>query len=215
MIAKYFDVSVDYLFYGKDISYNDIYEKIYNKFKYHKQMSKEAYDEVQKIFQTAHAGLAKWNIENGFNFPNHISNENGISLCYDKKYGAVISKDFFKEIDKNTIDLTKNIFKVLSNCNNNLVCLAIISMNDISINELKEKVNLSEEELKIAINELVNANIVFEQKSKHKLLGYTYKINEMYYICICIIYSTMQILYLGNKNGISCHLSFGDFPINI
>ncbi|MBR5219379.1 MAG: helix-turn-helix transcriptional regulator, partial [Clostridia bacterium] len=31
LIADYFDVSIDYLFYGKDIVYSDIHEKVYEK----------------------------------------------------------------------------------------------------------------------------------------------------------------------------------------
>lgn len=41
-------------------------------------------------------------------------------------------------------------------------------------NELQFKVKLSDEELKTSLNELMNANIVVEKKSKHEVLGYTY-----------------------------------------
>ena len=31
LISKYFNVSIDYLFYGEDIVYDEIYDKIYDK----------------------------------------------------------------------------------------------------------------------------------------------------------------------------------------
>lgn len=43
LIADYFDVSIDYLFYGQDIVYDEIYEKIYQKICSYPQMSKESY----------------------------------------------------------------------------------------------------------------------------------------------------------------------------
>ena len=61
LIAKYFNVSIDYLFYGEDIVYDEIYDKIYDKIISHNQMTKEAYKEVQKIMEFAHKGLGRWN----------------------------------------------------------------------------------------------------------------------------------------------------------
>ena len=42
LIADYFHVSVDYLFYGKDYTYDDIYDKIRTKVSSFPQMSKDS-----------------------------------------------------------------------------------------------------------------------------------------------------------------------------
>ena len=38
LIAAYFEVSIDYLFYGEDYAYNDIYNKVFDKVAEHAQM---------------------------------------------------------------------------------------------------------------------------------------------------------------------------------
>ena len=43
LIANYFNVSVDYLFYGKEYTYDDMYDKIRNKVSSFPQMSKNSY----------------------------------------------------------------------------------------------------------------------------------------------------------------------------
>ena len=79
LIANYFNVSVDYLFYGEEYTYNDIYDKIRNKVSSFPQMSKESYTEALKIFASAHHGISHGNLrgkELMYDEPSHISNEN-------------------------------------------------------------------------------------------------------------------------------------------
>ena len=84
LIADYFGVSVDYLFYGQDIAYDDIYEKAFKKIADHPQMSKESYEDALTIFGNAHHGISCGNLyPRTNNFPKecvHISNKNGVSL---------------------------------------------------------------------------------------------------------------------------------------
>ena len=58
LIAAYFEVSIDYLFYGKDYAYNDIYNKVFDKVAEHEQMSMESYGDALKIFAHAHHGIS-------------------------------------------------------------------------------------------------------------------------------------------------------------
>ncbi|MBE6592755.1 MAG: helix-turn-helix domain-containing protein [Ruminococcaceae bacterium] len=216
LIAAYFEVSIDYLFYGENYAYNDIYNKVFDKVAEHAQMSMASYEDALKIFAPAHHGISRGNLR-GKNTemhdqPAHISNENGLSLLSGKGYGAIVTRKFFENIDQDTVDFAQKILPVLSEKNNMLVCLAIISMSDISFTEMQEKLNFDESTLRTALNKLIEASIVIEKKSKHKSLGFTYEIYSMYHTCLCILFATLEMQRYSLK-GISCCMGYGDYPI--
>lgn len=218
LIAKYFNVSIDYLYYGKDMAYDDVYEKAFEKVRnVPNQMSKEAYEDVVKIFGHAHHGISWGNLQSRdpaiYDRPAHISNENGVSVLSGKGYGAILTRAFFKSITPDTAVLGADLLEALAAKDNLLICMAIISMSDISFGEIQEKLNLGEEKLRMALDTLIAAKIVIEKKSKHKSLGFTYKISEMYHSCLCILIATIEMLRYGLVGGISCCMSFGDYPI--
>ena len=215
IIASYFDVSIDYLFYGINNVYGDIYENIYHKIRNHKQMSKEAIDEVINVQTSAYKGLFPWDFKQEFKTPSFMSSPNGLAVAYNNEYGLVVSNELFKRFNNDTIKLTNKLFKLLQNRVNTLIILAIISMDDISYNELKEKTKLSDKEIESAINELVNEKIVIKDASKHKSLGTTYHIKEHEYIALCSIFAAIYILQDGRTNGVSCCFAYGDLPISI
>ena len=218
LIAEYFEVSVDYLYYGDDYAYNDIYDKIFDKVAKHDQMSREAYEDEFKVFAYAHHGAGRWNsMRHRKDIPHeplHLSNENGVSLLSGKGYGALITRDFFKSINKDTVTFAQKILPALAKANNFLVCLEIISMSDISFGELKEKLGFDEKRLREALDELIEVGLVIEKSSKHKSLGLTYDIHSMYHTCICILFATIEMQRYSLK-GISCCMGYGDYPINI
>ncbi len=218
LIAEYFEVSVDYLFYGEEYAYNDIYNKVWDKVAAHKQQSQEAYDEALTLFAYAHHGVSRWNIKNSscamHAEPLHLSNENGLSLFTGKGYGTIITRDFFENIDQSTVEFAQKILPVLSEKNNMLVCLAIISMSDISFGELQEKLSFEESVLRASLDKLIAVGIVIEKKSKHKSLGFTYEIHGMYHTCLCILLATIEMQRYSLK-GISCCMAFGDYPIKL
>ncbi len=218
LIAEYFNVSIDYLYYGKDMTYDDVYEKVFEKVRnVPNQMSKEAYEDVVKIFGHAHHGISWGNLKSRdtaiYDEPAHISNENGVSLLSGKGYGAILTRVFFESITPETADLGAVLLEALAVKDNLLVCMAIISMSDISFGEMQEKLNLSEENLRIALDTLIAAKIVIEKESKHKSLGFTYEISSMYHSCLCIIIATIEMLRYGLSDGVSCCMGFGDYPI--
>lgn len=59
LIAEYFETSIDYLFYGEEYAYNNIYNKIWDKVAEHSQQSKESYKEALTIFAYAHHGISR------------------------------------------------------------------------------------------------------------------------------------------------------------
>ena len=217
LIAGYFGVSIDYLYYGKEIIYSEIYEKIFQKIKtIPNQMSKQAYEDVLKIFGYAHHGITHGNLKSGdtaiYDEPAHISNENGLSLLSGKGFGAIVTRSFFENIDQNTVDLAQKILPALSERNNILVCLAIISMSDISFGEMQDKLSFNENTLRTSLDKLIAVGIVTEKKSKHKSLGFTYEIHSMYHTCLCILFATLE-MQRYSLEGVSCCMGYGDYPI--
>ncbi len=218
LIAEYFEVSIDYLFYGEEYAYSDIYNKVFDKVAEHSQQSKEAYIEALTLFAYAHHGVSRWNNKNRspamYDEPLHLSNENGLSLLSGKGFGAIVTRDFFENIDQQTVEFTQKLLPSFTEKNNILVCLAIISMSDISFGELQEKLSLDKKALRTALDTLIAVGIVIEKKSKHKSLGFTYEIHSMYHTCLCIIFATLEMQRYSLK-GVSCCMGYGDYPIKI
>lgn len=218
LIADYFGVSIDYLFYGQDISYDEIYEKIFKKVAAHDQMSKNSYEDALAIFGNAHHGITRGNLKDKsgkiYNEPSHISDKNGVSLLTGKGYGAILTRTFFENINRETAEFASSILPVLSERNNFLVCMAIISMSDISFGEIQEKLSFDEGVLRVSLDKLVASKLVIEKESKHKSLGLSYEISSMYHTCLCILIATIE-MQRYSLNGISCCMGYGDYPINL
>ena len=216
LIAKYFEVSIDYLFYGDEYAYNDIYDKVWHKVAAFDQQSKEAYYEALTIFSYAHRGVSRWYRTDRLPImsdePIHFSNENGLSLLSGKGFGAILTRDFFENINQQTVEFAQKLLPAFTEKNNILVCLAIISMSDISFDELQEKLAIDENALRAALDTLITVGIVIEKKSKHKSLGFTYEIHSMYHTCLCIIFATLEMQRYSLK-GSSCCMGYGDYPI--
>ncbi len=220
LIADYFGVSIDYLFYGEDIIYDDIFDKVYEKVRAHPQMSRQSFEDALRLFGYAHHGISCGNLrgrkENGviYDSPAYISNENGVSLLMGKGYGAIVTRTFFEGIDRGTADFAEKILPLLADKTTLLVCMAIVSMSDISYSELKEKLGLSDKEQGSSLIGLIDAGLVIETKSKHQSLGYTYEINERYHACLCLLIATLQVQRDILEEGYSCCAGYGDFPIS-
>ena len=135
LIANYFEVSIDYLFYGDEYAYNDIYNKVWHKVAKFDQQSKESYNEALTLFAYAHRGVSRWHHTDRLpvmsDEPIHFSNENGLSLLSGKGFGAILTRDFFENINQKTVEFTQKLLPAFTEKNNILVCLAIISMNKI------------------------------------------------------------------------------------
>lgn len=218
LIAEFFGVSIDYLFYGEDLAYDEIYDKVFKKVSAHDQMSESSYEDALKIFGYAHHGITKGNLKdrNGafYDEPSHISDKNGVSLLTGKGYGTIITRAFFENIDRDTADFAVSILSALSVKECFLVCMAIVSMSDISYAELKEKLDFDDKILRKTLDQLIEARLVVEKESKHKVLGFTYEITSMYHTCLCILLATVE-MQRYSLEGISCCMGYGDYPITL
>ena len=219
VLAEYFHVSIDYLFYGKDVVYEDIYEKIFHLTAQKYQMSAESYETALKIFAYAHHGISCGNLRGRgpielYDEPVHISSKGGISLLGGNGFGALVTREYFTHMSRETADFSWKICKVLAEKDTAVVCMAIISMSDISFSELEEKTGLSGEELRTALDKLMESGLVTEKVSKHKVLGTTYDIVDIYHSCLCLLFALMQ-MQKDTLNGISCCMGYGDYPIGL
>jgi transcriptional regulator with XRE-family HTH domain len=218
LIADFFQVSIDYLYRRKDAAGDELYETVFQKVcNVPQQMCNASFEEALKIFGSAHHGISRGNLRSRdatiHDAPSHISGEHGVSLLSGKGYGAILTRAFFENITPKTAELGVTVFSALADKDSFLVSMAILSMSDISFGELLETVHFSEDALRTALDRLIAANIVVEKKSKHKSLGFTYEINDMYHSCLCILIATVEMLRYGLAGGISCCMGFGDYPI--
>ncbi len=218
LIAAYFNVSIDYLFYGENAVYDDVYEKVQQRVASYPQMSKEAYEEAHKLFAAAIGGVVHgcaWG-KNGTmcDEPLHVSGKNGLSLISRKGYGTIVTKGFFENITKETLDFSKSVLEALAEPNAILVISVIVSMSGISRMEMEERTGLSKEEVQRVLDVLISCGIVSEEESKHKALGKIYQITDMYHTCICIFLTTLEI-QRDTLNGISCYMEIGDYPVKV
>jgi len=217
LIAEFFGVSIDFLFYGQNIIYDEIYDKAFMKTCAHEQMSKESFEDAFSIFGYAHHGISKGNLfskKSLYDEVCHISSKNCLSLLSGKGYGSIITRNFFKSINKETLNFAESILPVLAVKDCLLICMAIISMSDISYVELKEMIDFDDEKLRKALDQLIEAKLVVEKASKHKSLEYTYDISEMYHTCVCIIIATIE-MQRYTLEGINCCMGYGDYPIEL
>ena len=215
LIANYFNISVDYLFYGEEYAYDDIYGKSMLKVSAFPQMSQESYAEALKIFASAHHGISHGNMRGKewmYDRPSHISNENGLSLLSGKGFGAIVERRFYENVTRETAAFSCEIFKALSDNDSLLAAMAIVSMSDISFNELKDLLGFDDTTLKNALAPLIKNALVEEKVSKHRSLGKTYEISSMYHTCLCVLLATME-MQRCSLQGISCCMGFGDYPI--
>ncbi len=223
-IADYFHVSIDYLYYGESVAYDDIYARITDRVAaIPEQMGKESYQEALKIFAAAHHGISHKNLINFkdhpsgdffYDIPAHLSNQNGLSLLSGRGYGAIVTRDFFSRINRESLVLGEELFNTLAVPGAVRVLAAVVSMSDISYFELKEKLpELEEAVLMNALDALKNARILVEKESKHKALGRTYDVQQMFHTCLCILLATLEMQRYSFR-GVACCMSPGDYPIS-
>ncbi len=216
-LADYFHVSIDYLYYGELLTYDDFYAEVTKKVAAHPMMSGESYAEALRLFAAAHHGISHRNLMHEGNFfyeeAAHISNENGLSLLSGLGYGAIVTREFFTRITEETLAFAEGVFKALAAPHALRVLAAVIGMSEISYYELKEKLpELEEATLTEALENLKSAELLMEAESKHKALGKTYTVHVMHHTCLCILLATAEMERYGLR-GVACCMGPGDYPI--
>lgn len=219
LIADYFNVSIDYLFYGKEVLYDDIYEKITEKVAEQPVWTPIPYVDAHKISSAAVYGIMTGKLRpQGTVFESvetavHISDQNGIAMTSPKGFSAVVTETFLGGIDKETMESAQKIFTALSNQDCLRVTAAIINFSDIGYDELKENTHLDDNRLLSAIEQGKSAGFLEEIPSRHKVIGKTYRIQGHHYNCICFLFAAVEMIKISLP-GIQCWLNWGDFPLS-
>ncbi len=217
LIADYFNVSIDYLYFGGDYAYDDLYGQNFKKVASYAHYSKDSFDTAMKIVSSAHFGIAGGNLgsyDSKYDEPSHIGNENGFSLLSGKGFGAMVMREFFDTVDDKAIEFSSKFVKILSEDNCILTVAAVISMSGISFGELTEKTGLDSDAQRLAVEALVAAGVLEEKESKHRMLGMTYTVKAIYHTCLCLLLATLSMQWMSFRR-ISCCMGYGDYPMRI
>lgn len=217
LLAETLHVTIDGLFYGPAGDDGDLFEWCFRAVRSLPQMSEDSYRTAWRLFAYAHRGISCGNlrgqtpIEEGTE-PVHITGEGGVSVFSGKGFGAILTRDFFRQLTPDMVDLSQRLFGVLGQPNTFAVVLAILSMSDISFDELSEKLSLDKDALQTALDTLRNGEVIVEKLSKHKVLGKTYDIREEYHTVLSLLVGLMQVEQ-DSLCGLSCCMGYGDYPI--
>lgn len=218
LLAETLHVTIDQLFYGDAAQNGDIYERCFRQVSVLPQMSEDSFRCAWRFFAYAHHGISCGNLRGRTPFeadtePIHISGEGGVSLLSGKGFGALLTRDFFAQLTPEMLPMATRFFTLLGRPNAFAVLLAILSMSDISFDELVEKLSLSPEELQPALDTLREGGLIVEKLSKHKVLGKTYDIEEKYHTVIALLVGLMQ-MQQDSLGSLSCCMGYGDYPIS-
>lgn len=209
LLADYFNVSIDYLFYGCEITSDDIYEQITNRVASKPGGTEEPFEEAVKISSVAQHGILH-GMERYFTRrrrgtypcqitgdPLHLLNTHGLSICSPKGFSAVVTTGFINSVNGITMKRAKRIFEALANEDCLRVTTEILNFQGISLLELKEKTQFDEERLTNAIEKGKNAGFILKQKTTHPILGAEFLIQRHQYNCLCLILSTIKMIEIS------------------
>lgn len=151
LIASYFRVSIDYLFYGCEEANDEIYEEITNRVVSKPSGTGERYEEALRLASAAQHGIlegmekdSQWCKRNGIIFkireiPIHLMDGHGFSICSPKGFSAIVTDAFLNSLNGKTMKRAQRIFEVLANEDCLRVTVEILNFNGISLPELMEK----------------------------------------------------------------------------
>lgn len=209
LIADFFKVSIDYLFYGYEEAGDDIYEKIRNRVGEKHGCTEEPYEEALKIAQAAQNGILvgknrdrglwdrKREFINNVGLPLHLMDIHGFSLSSPRGFSAIVSDDFLNSVNGRTMRRAKKLFEALGNEDCLRVTMEILNFHGISSYELKKKTGFDEDRLKKAIEIGMNAGFLVEKKSSHEILGSEYFIQRHHLNCFCLILASIKMIELS------------------
>lgn len=218
-IADYFDVSIDYLFRGETAVKGDFLSAVTDRVI--KRGYDDGFDEYVSIAAAAFNGLHAGNMRGvqGDALIYH-GDANGLAGLDRHGNGSESSfvfgmtRSYFSHIDaESTADHFAALCRALDTKEKCLVLLAVIAMDDASIHELPEITGLDAQTISHVTDALVRDGILTSEVSKHKSLGVTYHVQDMRYPALVLIAAAVFCDLEASKNGYSCCLGKGDFPI--
>ncbi len=213
LLADFFHVSIDYLFYGYEDASDDIYEQITNRVCSKSQGNGEAFEEAVKISSVAQHGImyghekyfrisqrGKKPLKN-IGLPIHLLSSHGFSICSPKGFSAIVTDKFLNSVDGKTMKRAKRIFETLADEDCLRVTMEILNFHGISWLELKEKTKFDEERLANAIEMGKKAGFIEEVPTAHEFLIATYIIQRHHYNCLCLILATVRMIGISLRGA--------------
>jgi transcriptional regulator with XRE-family HTH domain len=220
LLAKYFNVTIDYLFNGGEeiIERKTVGESASDYIASFGQF--KGYPQALELFARIHSGLFSAsflqniiNIKDGHS-ASVMSSPEGLSLFGENQsYGVIISRRMFEDISPETLRFAKPILEALSDSDKARVILAVISMNEVSFGELTEMTEFDGEKLRGILDGLISGKILWEEVSKHKSLGTTYTILDAVYSGLCTVLASLEIMRNMNNYISGGCFGYGDYPV--
>lgn len=213
LIADYFHVSIDYLFYGCEKENDEIYEKVTNRIAEFTNDAETPYDEAFRVNLAALHGVllrdetfSKYykkdiNSIERHHFPVHIINDQGLAVTDKNGFSAMVSKDYLDSVDGSIMNRARKVFEVLSNEDCLRVIMEILNFNGISHYDMKEKTQFDEERLKNAIDECKKARLIHEISTRYAVLGGIYSIQRHHYNGLCLILATIKMIEISRRGA--------------
>ena len=214
LIADFFNVSIDYLYYGCEDASDDIYERITNRIASKAAGTEELYEDALKMSSSVQQGImvSLDNSDRGKRglppmesngLPLHLMDIHGFSVCYPKGFSAIVTRDFVNSVNGQTMKRAKRIFEAFANEDCLRVIIEILNFRGISYIELIKKVQMDEDRLKNAIEIGKNAGLIEERKSVHAVLGFEYFIQRHCINCLLLIFSAIKMIGISLRGATS------------
>lgn len=220
MLSDYFDVSIDYLFRGRDVTYGDFLTAVCDRVR--AKPYEAGYEEFLQIAMRATDGLHCGNLR--MRSPDsrpdvvdirHHGGEGGL-VTHDSR-GMIfgVTRDFFTRLPAGqTAAFMAQHFAALASPDACLVLLAVLSMDDIAFSELSAVTALSDAALRASLDGLIASGLLMETVSKHGTLGTTYHVADKLLPAAVLLCAGMASALAG-LDGYSCCLGPGDYPIRL
>ncbi len=225
LIADCFDVTVDYLFTGETQTKGDFYDAVTERVA--QKDYGDGYGEFLSVAGAAFFGIHGGNLRN-------LRKQYGVNgcdgICYHGDAGGLagvhtvhngsdsflfgVSRDYFSVMPADvTAKQLAMLVGALSKPEHVQVLLAVIAMDDACENEIIEMTGLPEGTVSAALAALCASALLLPEQSKHKSLGVTYHVHDMHYPALVLLMLAANVDEVALRDGISCCLGKGDFPI--
>lgn len=212
-LADYFNVSIDYLFYGYEETYDEIYEKVSNRVTEKTEKTDEGFEEAVKISSAAQHGVMR-GLERHMRFkkkgmspckitgaPIHLLSEHGLSVCSPKGFSAIVTTGFINSINGINMKGARRIFEALADEDCLRVTTEILNFQGISLFELREKTQFDEERLAMAIEKGKKAGFIKSQTTVHPILEAELVIQRHHYNCLILILATIKMIEISLRGA--------------
>ncbi len=219
LIAEFFHVSIDYLYYGNLEIDDEICDVITKKITDCHISGENPYTESITFASAAQHGILR-GIEKTDreclrtkevipikSDPLHLLDGRGLAISSPKGFCAILTDDFINSVNGRTVTRAGMIFEALADADCLRVTLEILNFNGISHIELKEVTQFDDDRLKKAVRKGMGGGFIKAMPTRHAILGCEYSIQRHHYNCLCLILSSIEMIDQSLK-GFTCLMKY-------